>query len=111
MPDAEQNLVWNLFSGDQDRVAVAFQRLQPRLQTWSSLLNDLLEYYGLEGIAMPYTLEDYERDVAQKLLRKLTPEQRLEGLSPEQVLSLLPREEIENYLNKQQASQEPDSTQ
>src|SRR2546421_13121716 len=61
MPEAEQNLVWNLFSGDRDRIAAALQRLQPRLQPWSSILNDLLASYGLEGFAMPYTMEDFER--------------------------------------------------
>jgi hypothetical protein len=127
MPEAEQNLVWNLFSSDRQRIAGAFQRLQPRLQTWSSLLNDLLEHYGLEGMAMPYTMQDYEREVEEKVLRKLTPEQllarltpeqllarlspeqRLEGMSPEQLLSRLPREEIEKYLQKHKARQAQDN--
>jgi hypothetical protein len=126
MPEAEQNLVWNLFSGDPERIAGTFQRLQPRRQTWSSIVNDLLTYYGLEGMAMPYTMEDYERDVEQRILSKLTPEQRLEGLSPEQLLArlspeqLLARlspeqrlaglspEQIENYLKKLKAA--PDRT-
>jgi len=109
MPDAEQNLVWNLFSSDPARITVAFQRVQPQLQTWSSILNDLLAYYGLEGMVMPYTMEQFEHDVQQRLLRKLTPEQRLEGLppeellarlSPEQRLAGLPLELIENYLKQ-----------
>ncbi len=117
MPDADQNLVWNLFSSDRERITAAFQRLQPRLQGWSSILNDLLQYYGLEGIAMPYTMEDFERDVQERLLRELpperllahlSPEQRLEGLSPEQLLAHLPREKIEEYLRKQKAS--PDAS-
>jgi hypothetical protein len=135
MPEAEQNLVWNLFSGDQGRIARAFQRLQPQEQSWSSILNKLLNFYGLEGMAMPYTMEDLEREVQEGILRKLTPEQllarlspeqllarlspeqRLEGLSPEQLLAHLSpeqrlaglsREEIENYLKKQKAA--PDRT-
>ncbi|HEV3078826.1 MAG TPA: hypothetical protein VGY66_03580 [Gemmataceae bacterium] len=109
MPEAEQNIVWNLFSGDQKRIATAFQRLQPRLQSYSSLVNELLEYYGLEGIAMPYTMEDFEREVAQKVLKKLTPEQRLEGLSPKELLSHVPLVEIETYLKEQKAAQEKTS--
>jgi hypothetical protein len=46
MPAAEHNVVWNLFSGDPERIVSAFQRLQPRLQSWSSTLNLLLNYYG-----------------------------------------------------------------
>jgi hypothetical protein len=87
--------------------------LQPQVRSWSSILNDLLAYYGLEGIPMPYTMEDLERDVEQRILGKLTPEQllarlspeqRLEGLSPEQRLAGLPVEEIENYLKRQKTA-------
>jgi hypothetical protein len=117
MPEAEQNLVWNLFSSDPARIATAFQTLRPRLQTWSSLLNDLSGYYGLEGMAMPYTMADFERDAAERFLNKLTPEQRLRGLSPEQrlqglppeqLLSVLPFAEIESYVNKRKATQDKD---
>jgi hypothetical protein len=110
MPDAEQNLVWNLFSSDRERIAAAFQRLGPRLHSWSSILNHLLNSYGLEGMTMPYTMEDFEREVEEKvlgklppekLLARLTPEQRLQGLSVEQLLSRVPREEIEKYLQRQ----------
>jgi hypothetical protein len=122
MPEAEQNLVWNLFSGDQQRIKTAFERIAPQLKTWSSLVNELLEFYGLEGMPMPYTMEDFEREVEEKILRKLTPEQRLAGLSPEQrlaglspeqrmahltpeqVLAHLSREEIEAYLKKLKGS-------
>lgn len=115
MPEAEQNLVWNLFSGDQHRIATAFQRLQPRVHAWSAIVNDLLEYYGLEGIAMPYTTEDFEREVEQKVLKKLTPQQRLQGLSleqrmqglpPEALLAHIPLSEIEEYVRMQKSLQE-----
>jgi hypothetical protein len=109
MPEAEQNVVWNLFSGDQKRIATAFQRLQPRLQSYSSLVNQLLKYYGLEGIPMPYTMEDLKREVAQDVLKELTREQRLEGLSPEELLSHLPLVEIEAYLKKHKAAQDKTS--
>jgi hypothetical protein len=87
-------------------------------------LNDLLGFYGLEGMAMPYTMEDYKRDAAERLLNELTPEQRMKGLrpeellaqlsreqhmhglSPEQLLSLLPLAEIENYVKKQKADRD-----
>jgi hypothetical protein len=105
MPEAEQNVVWNLFSSDTERIATAFRRLQPQLPAWSSILNELLGFYGLEGMPMPYTMEDFEREVEQRVLSKLTPEQRLAGLTTEQILAHLSREEIENYLKKQKPSQ------
>ena len=94
MPEAEQNLVWNLFSSDPQRIATAFQRLGPRPESWSSLLNELLGFYGLEGMSMPYTMEDFKRDAAERLLSELTPEQRMQGL---------PLADVEMYLKKHRA--------
>lgn len=54
---------------------------------------------------MPYTMEDFEREVLEETLSKLTPEQLLAGLTPEQRLAGLPLEEIERYLKKCQAAQ------
>ena len=68
-------------------------------------MNKLLNFYGLEGIAMPYTMEDFEREVEEEFLQKLTPEQRLQGLSVEQVLSQVPLAEMEDFLKKQKAAQ------
>lgn len=63
---------------------------------------------------MPYTMEDFEREVQEDVLKKLTPEQRLrgmspkellacvserlQGLTPEELLSHIPLAEIEKYL-------------
>jgi hypothetical protein len=98
MPEAEQNLVWNLFSGDAGRIARAFQRLQPQLRSWSSTLNQLLGFYGLEGMAMPYTMEDLEREVQERILSQLTPEQLLARLTPEQLLAGLTPERRQELL-------------
>ena len=57
---------------------------------------------------MPYTMEDYRRDVAREHLHELTPEERLAGLSakeiveclsPEEILSGLPIDQVKAYLN------------
>jgi hypothetical protein len=118
MPEAEQNVVWNLFSGEQERIARTVQQLKPRLRSWSGLLDNLLNFYGLEGIAMPYTMEDLEREVEERVLNKLTPEkalshlsleQLMERLSPEQRLKGLSMEEIEDYLNALKAAKQKTS--
>jgi hypothetical protein len=88
------------FSEKGRMVQTAFQRLKPRLQSYSSLVNRLLNFYGLEGIPMPYTMEDFKREVAQDVLKELTPKQRLEGLSAE---------EIESYLKELKAAQDKTS--
>jgi hypothetical protein len=91
IPASQRNLVWNLFSGDQERIKSAFQWLQPQSRTWSSIINDLLETYGLEGMAMPYTMEQFERDVEDRILRKMTPERLVERMTAEQRAELLER--------------------
>jgi hypothetical protein len=84
----------------------------------STVINQLFENYQLEGIAMPYTMEDFQRDyikehidvlTPEEILQRFSPEDRLKGLSPEEILkrfSLDDRlkgislEEIQQYLKK-----------
>jgi hypothetical protein len=78
----------------------------------STIFNRLYQNYELEGISMPYTIEDFRRDAARKILeelspeerheiaKRLPPEERLRGLSPEERLRGLSEEEIEAYLKK-----------
>jgi hypothetical protein len=54
----------------------------------------------MEGLTMPYTMEDFRREVAREHVHELTAEERLAGLSPEQILARLPPEQIEAYLKR-----------
>ena len=62
---------------------------------------------------MPYTVEDYKRELreeikieiwaeltTEELLKRLSPEERLKGLPIEERLKGLTREEIEAYMKK-----------
>jgi hypothetical protein len=60
-----------------------------------------------EGVAMPYTMEDFRRDYVKEHLSQWTPEERLAGLSVEEILERLPPEEIENYLKRRKNSSAP----
>jgi hypothetical protein len=65
-----------------------------------------------EGFAMPFTMEDFKRQLfkehfakrtpeeREEVLQSLPPEERLAGLSPEQVLASLSPEQIQQYLDK-----------
>lgn len=72
-----------------------------------SVLNELTMKYKKEGLNMPYTEQDWFRDVAldhmgyltiEERLRGLGPEERLRGLGPEERLRGLKPEEIKTYL-------------
>ena len=58
---------------------------------------------------MPYTMNDFRKEVAREVLDELTPEERVAGLRPEErvaglrpedLLAALRPEEIEAYLQK-----------
>ncbi|KOR27484.1 hypothetical protein TI04_13210, partial [Achromatium sp. WMS2] len=56
----------------------------------------IFEHYNLEGLAMPYTLDDFERDYLRSHVHLLPPEDRLKGLRPADLLkSLKPEERLE----------------
>jgi hypothetical protein len=100
MPEEEQNAIWNLFSGVREKVVSGAAQYRRRVWEMSTLMNQLFESYQLEGIAMPYTWEDFRRDYTREHLSLLPPEERLQGLSPEERLQGLSPEEIKAYLEK-----------
>jgi len=109
VPATERNAVWNLFSGDLGRIASAAHQFRRRKSELSTVLNQLFENYQQEGIPMPYTVEDFMRDVtlehldllkADERLRGLSSDERLRGLSSDERLKGLSPEEIEAYLRK-----------
>jgi hypothetical protein len=104
VPETPNNTIWQLFSG----VAERFQYAQ-RHHVWrdpnniSSIINQMYQYYQLDGVFMSYTLDDFRRDnkrfvleqvkqnlellvkeiPSEDLVKHLSSEARLQGLSPE----------------------------
>ena len=65
----------------------------------SSIINRLFENYQLEGLIMPYTMEDFRRDSAREdlymlsadeILQLLSVDERLSGLSADEIRQLSP---------------------
>ena len=130
LPLEDRNAVLQLFSAIPEQIRFARDHYRQRYINSSSLIQQLLIYYEKEGLAMPYTMEDFDREVKRGTLEKLTlqerkefvqeqpPEVRLEGLSPEvrleglsvdtrlegippqDILAKLSPSEIEAYLKK-----------
>ena len=124
------NAVWQLFSGVGSQVAFGASHYQRHSNNWSTILEELFAFYNLEGVDMPYTIEDLKRDVQTRLLESMTPEEldefinrfgknkllegfsveerlqglnpkeRLQGLNPEERLQGLNPEDIKAYLEK-----------
>jgi hypothetical protein len=98
MPEAPQNALWEMFSGEPQKVESGLRAYQPRTQDIRGVMNALHEHYGVEGAEMSYTWEDFRRDFAKEHLHELTLEERLEGLSPEERLKGLSAKEIARRL-------------
>ena len=111
IPNAEHNLIWQLFSAQEEKVQDAARRYFGSSNQINTMINGLLTKYKAEGIHMPYTLEDYRKDSARWVLNSLTleerlaglaTEERLAGLAPEERLAGLAPEEVLTYYKPEQ---------
>jgi len=127
LPLAQRNAVLAFFSFDPESVKFALENYKWNKNDGSTVINQLLENYSLEGIAMPYTMEQFQKDYikahigvldpeevlsnfkiedrlkglrTEEVLSKFKTEERLKGLRAEERLKGLGAEEIEFYLEK-----------
>ena len=107
---SEANAPWLMFSAESGKVkfgAASYRWNSPV----SSIINKLFKKYQKEGMAiMPYTIEDYQREVKEEVLKglteedldlllenpkleelvkKLKPEDRMKGLTPDEIRAYL----------------------
>lgn len=101
----EKNAFWQLFSANMEKVKFGRNHYQFKQRDVSTFVNQLFNYYHVEGFNMPYTVEDYVRDVTKSYLPHLTLEERLEGLPTEQILQQIPLEQRIAGLSSEQRLQ------
>ncbi|MBI2201809.1 MAG: hypothetical protein HYU43_07705, partial [Armatimonadetes bacterium] len=108
---APRNALWELFSGMTERVREGAGRYRWKRDDLSTVLTLVFQEYGMEGMNVVYTVEDFKRDLAREVatstpaeellkwipieerLKGLRPEERLKGLRPEDLLKALRPEE------------------
>jgi hypothetical protein len=99
----ERNAPWLMFSAESEKVQFGAAKYRWKRPA-GGIINKLFKKYKTEGVTiMPYTFEDYQREVKEEVLKSLTREdieQLLKGLKPEERLKGLNPEEIEEYLKK-----------
>jgi len=93
IPNAERNLVWQLFSAQQEKVQEAARHYLQADSEMNTIMNQLLNKYQAEGIHMPYTLQDYRKEYVRGGLHLLTPEEVVTYYEPQQLLSSFAPEE------------------
>jgi hypothetical protein len=72
------NAPLHLFSASPDLVGFGSSTYQRHSQQTSRLLVDLFSQLKAEGVAMTYTMAEFQRDFMRRNFPKLTPEERLE---------------------------------
>jgi hypothetical protein len=112
LPREAHNAPLHLFSASPELVGFGGRAYRRQSPNTSALIDQLFEGIYREGIAMPFTMEDFQRQYAkehflrltpeeqQEVLRNLSPEQRLAGLSPEQIRQYLERLSAERPARK-----------
>jgi hypothetical protein len=127
LPRQPHNAPLHLFSASPELVGFGQSAYQQRSERTSRLLLQLFETFQGEGLVMPYTWQDFERDYIKRHFPKLTPQERqealhalppeerkemlrallleeqqevLQSLPPEQRLAGLSAEQIREYLDR-----------
>ncbi|HEX5273509.1 MAG TPA: hypothetical protein VFW33_23600 [Gemmataceae bacterium] len=111
LPREPHNAPLHLFSASPELVAFGGGAYRRRSPNTSGLLGQLFARLRGEGLAVSFTMEDFQRQYAKEHFHRLTPKEQgeaLELLSPEQraeVLQALPPEERLAGLSAEQIRQ------
>jgi hypothetical protein len=81
LPQTDENALLHLFSAATEQVKFGAERYQLQSPDTSSIVNQLFGAYRREGLTMPYTMQDFRREVIREYLEELTPEQRREFMN------------------------------
>ena len=87
LPLEQRNAILAFFSFDAEKVRFALNNYQWQMEDGSTVVNQLLDKYSLEGIDMPYTMEQFRKEYLKAHLSELDPDEVLSIFSPEEVLS------------------------
>lgn len=100
LPQKEENALLHLFSAAREQVKYGAEHYQMRAPDTSSIVNQLFGEYRREGLTMPYTMEDFRREVALEYLDRLSLKERLRIVLPTAPLENLTEDEIRAHLAK-----------
>ena len=91
LPQEERNALLHLFSAAPEQVQYGATHYRLQSADTSSIVCQLFADYRLEGLTMPYTIEDWRRDFTREHMQDFTVEERLAGLPAEQIEAYLKR--------------------
>jgi hypothetical protein len=89
----KRNAAWLMFSAVPENIRYGVTHYSGRLDEMSGTVNQLLLRYRDERIIeMPYTVEDYRRELEKNVLSSITAERVLEEFSLDELLNKIPAE-------------------
>ena len=98
--EIERNAIWQLFSANPDHVKYGAAHYQWHSNELSTILYELYQRYRLEGIAMPYTANDFYREFTRSHLDWLSVQERLNGVSlEERIKDFSPEDVLDTLLS------------
>ncbi len=90
----KRNAMWLMFSAVRDSVGYGVSHYRGKLDEMSSAINRLLLRYRTERIIdMPYTIEDFRKEIKQDALKMMTPEEVVKAFPAEEIFGAFPAEE------------------
>ena len=99
LPQSEPNALLHLFSASLEPLRYGMMHYRQRSADTSTIIHQLLRGYQEEGLAMPYTVEDFRRDYAREHFPHLTAQEQgeaLKSLPPENLREVLQSMSPEN---------------
>ena len=93
IPREEHNSIWYLISADPEAVRFGAEHLHPNTSDTRRMMLQLIKVYQLEGLPMPYTMEQFRKEFDSQYLERMPIEERLRGVSLDELLRVLSREE------------------
>ena len=90
----KRNAMWLMFSAVADSVKYGVSRYRGKMNEMSSAIDRLLIRYKTERIIdMPYTIEDFRKEIKQDALKMMTPEEVVKAFPAEEIFRAFPAEE------------------
>lgn len=111
LPEQQPNAMLHLFSASRELVSFGARHYRQHDLQSSTLISRLIGRYCEEGVPMPYTMDDFQREIREELrqeirqqllteqreelIRELSTEERLKDLPPEERLRGLSSDELD----------------
>ncbi len=94
----EHNAIWHLFSDNPKNIKFGIDRYHSKM-SMSGIVNVLYENYQLKELLMSYTIDDFNKEVAEKYLHLLSIDEILDKIPTDKILDKIPTDKILDKLS------------